>query len=137
MERVGEYGGVLYVNDSKATNTAAAAPALAAFENIHWIVGGQAKEPGLGETEQHMGRVTAAYTIGEAGDAFAEALMPHCAVSRCGTLDKAIELASQVARAGETVLLSPACASFDQFRDFEDRGDTFRELVRRLADREL
>ena len=50
MERVGEYGGVLYVNDSKATNTAAAAPALAAFENIHWIVGGQAKEPGLGET---------------------------------------------------------------------------------------
>lgn len=137
MERVGEYGGVLYVNDSKATNTAAAAPALAAFEKIHWIVGGQAKEPGLGETEQHMGRVTAAYTIGEAGDAFAEALMPHCAVSRCGTLDKAIELASQVARAGETVLLSPACASFDQFRDFEDRGDTFRELVRRLADREL
>ena len=137
MERVGEYGGVLYVNDSKATNTAAAAPALAAFENIHWIVGGQAKEPGLGETEQHMSHVTAAYTIGEAGDAFADALAPHCPVSRCGTLDKAIELASQVARAGETVLLSPACASFDQFRDFEDRGDTFRELVRRLADREL
>ena len=136
MERVGERGGVLYVNDSKATNTAAAAPALAAFDKIHWIVGGQAKEPGLGECEQHLGHVTAAYTIGEAGEDFAEALTPHCAVSRCGTLDKAVELASQVARAGETVLLSPACASFDQFRDFEDRGDQFRQLVRQLADSE-
>jgi len=136
MERVGERGGVLYVNDSKATNTAAAAPALAAFDKIHWIVGGQAKEPGLGECEQHMDHVTAAYTIGAAGDDFAEALTPHCAVSRCGTLDKAVELASQVARPGETVLLSPACASFDQFRDFEDRGDTFRILVNAL-DRDL
>ena len=136
MERVGERGGVLYVNDSKATNTAAAAPALAAFDKIHWIVGGQAKEPGLGECEQHLGHVTAAYTIGEAGEDFAEALTPHCAVSRCGTLDKAVELASQVARAGETVLLSPACASFDQFRDFEDRGETFRILVNAL-DRDL
>ncbi|WP_010411834.1 UDP-N-acetylmuramoyl-L-alanine--D-glutamate ligase [Citromicrobium sp. JLT1363] len=134
MERVGEHRGVLYVNDSKATNTAAAAPALAAFDKIHWIVGGRAKEPGLGECEPHMDRVTAAYTIGEAGDAFAEALAPHCAVSRCGTLEKAVELASQVARSGETVLLSPACASFDQFRDFEERGDRFRTLVRALAD---
>jgi len=136
MERVGEWGGVLYVNDSKGTNTAASAPALAAFDKIHWIVGGQAKEPGLGECEQHMRRVTAAYTIGEAGDAFADALTQHCAVSRCGTLDKAVEMASQVARNGETVLLSPACASFDQFRDFEDRGDQFRHLVRTLTDRE-
>lgn len=134
MERVGERGGVLYVNDSKATNTAAAAPALAAFEKIHWIVGGRAKEPGLGECEPHMHRVTAAYTIGEAGDAFADALTPHCPVSRCGTLDKAIQTAAQVARNGETVLLSPACASFDQFRDFEDRGDSFRTLVHALPD---
>ncbi len=135
MERVGERAGVLYVNDSKATNTAAAAPALAAFDKIHWIVGGRAKEPGLGECEPHMDRVTAAYTIGEAGDAFAEALAPHCAVSRCGTLAKAVHMAAQVARPGETVLLSPACASFDQFRDFEDRGDQFRMLVKAL-DRE-
>ena len=127
---------MLYVNDSKATNTAAAAPALAAFERIHWIVGGQAKEPGLGEAEQHLGHVTAAYTIGEAGDAFADALQPHCAVSRCGTLEKAVTLASQVARNGETVLLSPACASFDQFRDFEHRGDTFRHLVNMIRERE-
>lgn len=134
MERVGERAGVLYVNDSKATNTAAAAPALAAFDKIHWIVGGRAKEPGLGECEPHMDRVTAAYTIGEAGDAFADALTPHCAVSRCSTLEKAVELASQVARSGETVLLSPACASFDQFRDFEERGDRFRTLVRALGD---
>ena len=134
--RTGWSASELYVNDSKATNTAAAAPALAAFDRIHWIVGGQAKEPGLGECEQYMGHVTAAYTIGEAGEDFAEALTPHCAVSRCGTLDKAVELASQVARAGETVLLSPACASFDQFRDFEDRGETFRILVNSL-DRDL
>ena len=133
MERVGEARDILYVNDSKATNTAAAAPALAAFDKIHWIVGGRAKEPGLGECEQYIGRVTAAYTIGEAGDAFAEALTPHCPVSRSGTLEKAIELASQVARPGETVLLSPACASFDQFRDFEDRGDQFRVLVHAIT----
>ena len=136
MERVGERAGVLYVNDSKATNTAAAAPALAAFEKIHWIVGGQAKEPGLGETEQHIGHVTAAYTIGEAGDAFADALAPHCPVSRCGTLDIAVHTAALAAKPGETVLLSPACASFDQFRDFEDRGDRFRALVHALADSE-
>ena len=137
MERVGERAGVLYVNDSKATNTAAAAPALAAFENIHWIVGGQAKEPGLGETEQHMSHVTAAYTIGEAGDAFADALAPHCPVSRCGTLDIAVHTAALAAKPGDTVLLSPACASFDQFRDFEDRGDRFRALVHALADSEV
>ena len=136
MERVGERGGVLYINDSKATNTAAAAPALAAFDKIHWIVGGQAKEPGLGETEQHIHRVTAAYTIGEAGDAFAEALEPHCPVTRCGTLDTAVDTAAKAAAPGDTVLLSPACASFDQFRDFEDRGDRFRDLVRALADTE-
>ncbi|GAB5348042.1 UDP-N-acetylmuramoyl-L-alanine--D-glutamate ligase [Alteriqipengyuania sp. 357] len=132
MERVGERSGVLYVNDSKATNTAAAAPALAAFDKIHWIVGGLAKEPGLGECEQHLGHVAAAYTIGEAGDAFADALIPHCPVSRCETLAKAVQIASDAARAGETVLLSPACASFDQFRDFEDRGDAFRALVHGL-----
>ncbi|MEL7706331.1 UDP-N-acetylmuramoyl-L-alanine--D-glutamate ligase [Citromicrobium bathyomarinum] len=136
MERVGERAGVLYVNDSKATNTAAAAPALAAFEKIHWIVGGQAKEPGLGETEQHIGHVTGAYTIGEAGDAFADALAPHCPVSRCGTLDIAVYTAALAAKPGDTVLLSPACASFDQFRDFEDRGDRFRALVHALADSE-
>ena len=136
MERVAEIGGVAYVNDSKGTNTAASAPALAAFENIHWIVGGQAKEPGLGETEQHMSHVTAAYTIGEAGDAFADALAPHCPVSRCGTLDIAVHTAALAAKPGDTVLLSPACASFDQFRDFEDRGDRFRALVHALADSE-
>ncbi len=136
MERVGERGGVLYVNDSKATNTAAAAPALAAFDRIHWILGGQAKEPGLGECEQHLSHITAAYTIGAAGDAFAEALAPHCPVSRCGTLDIAVQTAALAARPGDTVLLSPACASFDQFRDFEDRGDQFRQLVHQLPDSE-
>ena len=74
--------------------------------------------------------------IGEAGDAFADALAPHCPVSRCGTLDIAVHTAALAAKPGDTVLLSPACASFDQFRDFEDRGDRFRALVHALADSE-
>jgi UDP-N-acetylmuramoylalanine--D-glutamate ligase len=129
MERVREKDGVLFVNDSKATNPTATAPALAAFERIRWICGGQAKTDNLDECAPHFGHVTKAYTIGEAGDLFARLLSPHMDVAECGTLERAVGEAAADAQAGETVLLSPACASFDQFRDFEHRGDTFRELV--------
>jgi UDP-N-acetylmuramoylalanine--D-glutamate ligase len=129
MERVREKDGVLFVNDSKATNPTATAPALAAFERIRWICGGQAKTDNLDECAPHFGHVTKAYTIGEAGDLFARLLSPHMDVAECGTLERAVGEAAADAQAGETVLLSPACASFDQFRDFEQRGDTFRELV--------
>ena len=133
MERVAEISGVAYVNDSKGTNTAASAPALAAFENIHWIVGGLGKEPGLGECEAELGRVKAAYTIGRAGPDFAALLEGRIPVEQCETLDRAVASAAAKAAAGDTVLLSPACASFDQYADFEKRGDHFRALVERLA----
>jgi UDP-N-acetylmuramoylalanine--D-glutamate ligase len=120
---------VLFVNDSKATNATATAPALAAFDAVRWILGGQAKSDNLDECAPHFGHVRKAYTIGEAGELFARLLRPHMAVAECKTLDAAVKSAAAEAEAGETVLLSPACASFDQFRDFEERGDRFRELV--------
>jgi UDP-N-acetylmuramoylalanine--D-glutamate ligase len=129
MERVREKSGVLFVNDSKATNPTATAPALAAFERVRWILGGQAKTDNLDECAPHFGHVRKAYTIGEAGELFASLLSPHMDVAECGTLERAVGEAARDAQAGDTVLLSPACASFDQFRDFEDRGDQFRELV--------
>jgi len=129
MERVREKGGILFVNDSKATNPTAAAPALAAFDAVRWILGGQAKSDNLDECAPHFGHVRKAYTIGEAGELFARLLSPHMAVAECKTLDAAVKSAAAEAEAGDTVLLSPACASFDQFRDFEERGDKFRELV--------
>jgi UDP-N-acetylmuramoylalanine--D-glutamate ligase len=129
MERVREKDGVLFVNDSKATNPTAAAPALAAFPAIRWILGGQAKTDNLDECAPHFGHVRAAYTIGEASEMFTALLSPHIPVKNCGKLDEAVRQAARDAEAGDTVLLSPACASFDQFRDFEDRGDQFKALV--------
>ena len=129
MEHVREKDGVLFVNDSKATNPTAAAPALAAFPKVRWILGGQAKSDNLDECAPHFGHVRKAYTIGEAGEMFASLLSPHMAVAECVTLDEAVRTAASEAQAGDTVLLSPACASFDQFRDFEARGDAFRALV--------
>ena len=129
MERVREKDGVLFVNDSKATNPTATAPALAAFERIRWICGGQAKTDNLDECAPHFGHVRKAYTIGEASELFAGLLSPHMDVAQCETLERAVREAAGDAEAGDTVLLSPACASFDQFRDFEQRGDKFRELA--------
>ena len=139
MERVAEVGGVLFINDSKATNPASAAPALAAFPpdpepRIHWIVGGLPKGEDLGECEPHFGNVAAAYTIGDAGPAFAALLEPHTSVRRSEMMAAAIGQALEDARPGDIVLLSPACASFDQFRDFEARGDAFRSIVEALTE---
>jgi UDP-N-acetylmuramoylalanine--D-glutamate ligase len=132
MERIRERDGILFVNDSKATNPTATAPALAAFDKIRWICGGQAKTDNLDECAPHFGHVRTAYTIGEAADLFERLLSPHMSVKNCGKLDAAVREAAADAEAGDTVLLSPACASFDQFRDFEDRGDQFRRLVEGL-----
>ena len=132
MERVRERAGVLFVNDSKATNPTSTAPALAAYPVVHWILGGQAKADDLDACAPHFGHVKAAYTIGEAASMFAALLKPHMAVTQVDTLAAAVEAATREALPGETVLLSPACASFDQFRDFEARGDAFRALVEAL-----
>ncbi len=134
MERLGECDGVLFVNDSKATNPASTAPALAAYPplegkpRIHWICGGLAKEDNLNDCAPHFANVACAYTIGEAGPMFADLLEPHMPVERCELLAEAVVRAVANAGAGDVILFSPACASFDQFRDYEVRGDTFREL---------
>ena len=133
MERVREKDGVLFVNDSKATNAEAAAPALAAYPKVRWIVGGQAKSDSLGDTAAQLGHVVKAYTIGEAGPMFARLLRDAgVVVEECETLENAVKRAAGDSQPGEVVLLSPASASFDQFRDFEARGDRFRELVEGL-----
>jgi UDP-N-acetylmuramoylalanine--D-glutamate ligase len=133
MERVAERNGVLFINDSKATNPASTAPALAAYPRVHWICGGLPKGDDLDECAPHFGHVVAAYTIGEAGPRFAEILEPHMPVERCEMLCEAVQRAIAAARPGEVVLFSPACASFDQFRDYEQRGDSFRKLVAELT----
>jgi UDP-N-acetylmuramoylalanine--D-glutamate ligase len=132
MERVGVKASILFVNDSKATNPDSTAPALAAYPHIHWIVGGQAKTESLGPCEQHLSHVRGAYTIGEAGPMFARLLSGRVPVTESGVLSQAVRDAAAAAKSGEVVLLSPACASFDQFRDYEARGDTFRAAVEAL-----
>ena len=129
MERVAERGGVLFVNDSKATNPTSTAPALAAFPKVRWILGGLAKTDDLDACAPHFGHVRSAYTIGQAGAMFARLLAPHMPVAECGVLDEAVRRAANDAEPGDTVLLSPACASFDQFRDYEARGEAFRAAV--------
>jgi UDP-N-acetylmuramoylalanine--D-glutamate ligase len=135
MEEVGRKGAILFVNDSKATNADAAARALASFSDIFWIAGGRAKEGGLSGLEPFYPRIRKAYLIGEAAEAFAKQLgaTPHAVA---GTLDRAVGMAksdAEVAKlAHPVVLLSPACASYDQFPNFELRGDRFRELVRAI-----
>jgi UDP-N-acetylmuramoylalanine--D-glutamate ligase len=139
LERVAEVGGVTYVNDSKATNVTSAIAGITAFEGgVHAILGGSLK----GESfERLIGPVTercpACYLIGEAAERLAEDLGPAARagveIHRCGTLERAVESASGRAQPGEVVLLSPACASFDAYEDFEQRGERFRELVGGLS----
>ena len=132
MEEIGKAGEVLFVNDSKATNADSAAKALSSFDNIYWIAGGLPKEGGIAGLAEYFPRIRKAYLIGKAADDFALTLQGKVPFSRAGTLEQAVtEAAKDSAAAGEpaVVLLSPACASFDQFPNFEVRGDRFREFV--------
>ncbi len=133
MERVATKNGVLFVNDSKATNAESTAPALAAYPRIHWILGGKAKTADLDACRPGFPHIVRAYTIGEATEMFADILKDDMPVERSVTLAEAVRAAAANAREGEVVLLSPACASFDQFRDYEDRGDQFRAAVEALS----
>jgi UDP-N-acetylmuramoylalanine--D-glutamate ligase len=138
MERIATLDGVTYVDDSKATNAESAAPALAAFPRVHWIVGGRAKGDDLDACAPHYGHLVRAYAIGEAGPRFAAVLRAAgVQVADCGTLAVAVNAAWSAARPGETVLLSPACASFDQFADYAARGLAFRREVEALPVREV
>ncbi len=136
QETVAVINGIAYVNDSKATNADAAAKALACYDAVYWIAGGRAKETGLDGLEPWFARVVHAFLIGEAEAAFAEALDGKAAITRCGDLDHAVKAAHAAAtsedRPGAVVLLAPAAASFDQFANFEQRGDRFRTLVEAL-----
>ncbi len=137
MEQVARRGKVLFVNDSKATNADAAGKALASFTDIYWIIGGRPKEGGLAGLEPFFPRIARAYLIGEAVEAFARQLGDAVPYTCCGTLDRAVEAAALDASASAAqepvVLLSPACASYDQFLNFEKRGEAFREIVMGLA----
>jgi UDP-N-acetylmuramoylalanine--D-glutamate ligase len=139
MEEVGRFGRVLFINDSKATNADAAEKALMSFHDIHWILGGRPKAGGVEPLRPLFPRVAKAYLIGEASDEFARTLTGVVPFDRYGTLDAAIEAAAEDAaqsRAHEpVVLLSPACASFDQFANFEARGDAFRAHVVKWLER--
>jgi UDP-N-acetylmuramoylalanine--D-glutamate ligase len=134
LEMVGSIGRAILVNDTKATNADATEKALASFpDGIFWIVGGRPKEGGIASLHPLFDRVEKAYLIGEAAQAFAETLEGQVPYALCGTLEKALDLAvvdAQSSNANEpVVLLSPACASFDQFKNFEVRGEQFRSLV--------
>jgi UDP-N-acetylmuramoylalanine--D-glutamate ligase len=138
MEEVRRIGRVLYINDSKATNADAAERALLSFTNIYWIAGGKPKEGGIASLAPHFPRIKKAYLIGEAAQAFAQTLGTSVPFSLTGTLDRALaEAASDAAASKEdeaVVLLSPACASYDQFPNFEVRGNAFRSLAGALPE---
>ncbi|MGZ8407536.1 MAG: UDP-N-acetylmuramoyl-L-alanine--D-glutamate ligase [Caulobacteraceae bacterium] len=143
QEIVGRVGGVAYINDSKATNAEAAARALACYDKIYWIAGGRPKEGGLASVAPYLERVRHAFLIGEAAQAFAQELNGKVPVTLSGDLPHAVAAARlQAERNGgatpsggqePVVLLSPACASFDQFSNFEARGDAFRALVEAIG----
>jgi UDP-N-acetylmuramoylalanine--D-glutamate ligase len=133
MEVVARRRNLLFVNDSKATNADAAAPALSSFRRIYWIAGGLAKEGGIEPLRGFFPRIAKAYLIGEAAPAFSATLGEAAPYEISGSLDAAVEHAARDAENDEAdeavVLLSPACSSFDQFKNFEVRGDAFRSAV--------
>ena len=133
LEEVGTVGGVLYVNDSKATNVASAVRGIEAFQGgVHAILGGSLKGVGFeGLRGAVAERCRACYLIGEAAERLENDLAGAAPLRRCGDLEKAVAAASAAASPGDVVLLSPACASYDQFRDFEERGERFRALAAR------
>lgn len=137
MEFLGFCESVRFINDSKATNADAAAKALASFDEIYWILGGRPKEGGLQGLEPYYGKIRHAYLTGEATDLFERQLKGKVASTRCENLEQATTLAFREAlkenHTNPVVLLSPACASFDQFKNFEQRGDSFREIYRTLV----
>ena len=136
MEEIGRKGKVLFVNDSKATNADSTAKALASFNDIFWIAGGRPKAGGITGLAEFFPRIRKAYLIGEAAADFAKTLDGKIAYEIAGTLDKAVALAAQDAATSDAaepaVLLTPACASFDQFQNFEARGNAFRKLVQAM-----
>jgi UDP-N-acetylmuramoylalanine--D-glutamate ligase len=138
QELVGTINGIPYINDSKATNADATEKALLCYPAIYWIAGGLPKAGGITPLAPYFGRLRHTFLIGRATEEFAETLDGSVPFTRCGDLATAVTAASEQARRdgvpGAVVLLSPACASYDQFKNFEERGDTFRHLVAALGE---
>ena len=134
MEEIARLGQTLFINDSKATNADSTEKALRSFDNILWILGGKAKEGGITELRPYFPKIAKAYLIGAASEMFAETLEGAVPFALCASLDRAVAQAAEEARgmAEAVVLLSPACASYDQYPNYEVRGEHFRELVRAL-----
>jgi UDP-N-acetylmuramoylalanine--D-glutamate ligase len=132
MQQIATVNSVPYINDSKATNADAAEKALASYDQILWIAGGIAKSGGIEALEPYFPRIRRAYLIGVAAPDFAAALQGRVDFEIVGTLENAVQAAARDAKSGDVVLLSPACASFDQYRNFELRGDAFAGFVRQL-----
>jgi UDP-N-acetylmuramoylalanine--D-glutamate ligase len=141
LEEIGQCGKVLFINDSKATNADAAEKALLSFDKVFWILGGRAKQGGIEPLRPLFSRVVKGYLIGEASEAFAATIGDAFPVELCRDLETAIPKAARDAQDSAleqpVVLLSPACASFDQFPDFEKRGDRFRVIVASLLTAEM
>ena len=137
MQQVGMLKGVPFINDSKATNADAAEKALASFDKIHWILGGLPKSGGITSLASYFPKIARAYLIGAAAQEFADVLKGHAETEICGTMERAVAAAAQQARAGTVVLLSPASASFDQYPNFEVRGDAFVKAVAALPGVEM
>ena len=134
MEIVARKGDVLFVNDSKATNADAAMRALKSYDRVYWIAGGKAKEGGVSTLRPFMNRVARCYLVGDAAKEFEAQLAGAVDCVQCGDLQTATaRAAADAAERGGVVLLSPACASYDQFRNFEERGDTFRKLAQSIS----
>ena len=139
QERIAEINGILFINDSKATNADATAQALECYKDatIYWLVGGRPKEGGIQSLEAYFPKIEHAFLFGESSQGFALTLAENTPYTECGALSTALNKAYVKAKEDKkkmpVVLLSPACASFDQFRDFEARGDAFRELVQELV----
>ena len=137
LERAATISGVRFINDSKATNANAAAQALAVYPRVHWIAGGVAKDGGIDELSHFFPRISRAYLIGQAAGEFSDTLRNKAPVTMAGDLENAVKLAFEDAKKAQephpVVLLSPACASYDQFRDYEDRGNQFKAIVAKLA----
>ena len=137
LQLVGEINGIKFINDSKATNAESTENALKAYEKIFWILGGKAKEGGISRLQPYFKKIHKAYLIGEASEEFAKVLEESSVTfEKCSTLDaafaRAISDTKNISFSGSSILLSPACASFDQWKNFEQRGDRFCKLFNEL-----
>jgi UDP-N-acetylmuramoylalanine--D-glutamate ligase len=134
QQKVGTLGELIFINDSKATNANAASKALGTFDEIYWIAGGKPKASGLAGLESYIPRIRKAFLIGEAEAEFAAWCTTNSlSFERCGTLDKAVTAAVSAAQGRGVILLSPACASWDQFKSYEHRGELFTQLAQRYT----